>query len=134
VAGWASILDAASGRELLSLQSGGVNAIAKMAFHPSEPVLVIGTVDGAILLWDLRHAELIGEPLRRASALSSLAVSPDGKTIAAGYADGAAVFWSLDFDQWRSLACAVANRALTDDEWRRFVGPSPPRPYCTTPD
>jgi WD40 repeat protein len=129
--GWVSILDVATGRQLLTLPQGRLKAIAKVSFHPTEPILAIGTKDGAIFLWDLRQAELVGEPLERESEVSSLAVNPDGKAIVAGYTDGLVISWSLDVDRWRSLACAIANRALTENEWRRFVGDTPYRPYCT---
>src|SRR3712207_9202203 len=41
------------------------------------------------------------------------------------------VTWSASFDAWRQAACGLANRNLTDGEWRRFVGDnSEPQDLC----
>jgi WD40 repeat protein len=126
--------------DLLELDTGGVSnlplkfagSVVGVAFHPSDPVLVVGTRD-AIFLWDLQYSELIGELLRTPHRLNRLAVSPDGGTIAGGYDDGSVLLWSLALRNWRTIACRMVNRHWTDEEWRRFVGEADNRAECLQP-
>ena len=41
--------------------------------------------------------------------------------------------WDLRTATWARLACRVANRQLTRDEWRRYVGATSYRPACRIP-
>jgi WD40 repeat protein len=62
--------------------------------------------------------------------VTELIFSPDGKVLASVDQDGAVVFWDVDFESLIARACYKANRNLTEDEWRTFMGPD--RPYRVT--
>jgi hypothetical protein len=51
-----------------------------------------------------------------------LAYSTEGSTRASGSFGGPALLRSVNPDDWRTLACDVANRDLTPEEWNQFVG------------
>jgi WD40 repeat protein len=132
-AGWVELIDVTTGSRLLNLRLS-LSPVARVAFHPTDQILIIGSENGAILLWDLRHSEVIGEPLKSGNRmLNDLSISPDGRAIAAAYKDGSVILWSLDLDKWRLVACRIANRTLAPDEWKRFVGDATPRGRCLEP-
>jgi hypothetical protein len=46
-----------------------------------------------------------------------MAFSPDGKTLASG-----GILWDVDVDSWVAKAKQVANRELTSEERRSYLG------------
>jgi hypothetical protein len=34
--------------------------------------------------------------------------------------------WEIDINAWQRRACRIANRSLTAEEWRRYIGDSTP--------
>jgi WD40 repeat protein len=52
----------------------------------------------------------------------SLILSPDGKTLASGGEDHNVWLWSVEIGAWQALACKIANRNLTDEEWKQYLG------------
>jgi hypothetical protein len=51
-----------------------------------------------------------------------LAYRTENSTLASGCFGGTALLWRVNPDEWRTLACEVANRNLTPKEWNQFVG------------
>jgi WD40 repeat protein len=58
------------------------------------------------------------------------AFSPDGDRLVTTGLDRATVSWTLDPDQWRDAACAIAGRELTKGEWRQYLPDRDPSPLC----
>jgi hypothetical protein len=52
----------------------------------------------------------------------------DLRLFSLGY-DGLTVEWDLRADNWKSMACRIANRNLTWQEWQLYL---PGRPYELT--
>jgi len=63
--------------------------------------------------------EIPGEP-------RTMAFSPDGARLWIGGNS----FLDVNVEHWRALACRIAGRDLTQDEWTIFVGDQPYRPTC----
>ena len=73
----------------------------------------------------------LGEPLNgHQSSVYSLAFSPNGKILASGSEDRLIILWDLDMASWQQRACSIANRNLTKEEWRQFIGTGAYRKTC----
>lgn len=108
--------------------------VQSVVFSPDGRMLASASDDGAVRLWNVASRTIIGLPLpgHRGSA-RSVAFSPDGKALASGGLDGRVILRDIDLDSWRTLACAVAGRNLSRQEWRQYVGTDPGyHPTCPT--
>ncbi|MFP4652598.1 MAG: hypothetical protein ACLFM4_09275 [Phormidium sp.] len=69
-----------------------VNAIALAA---EGTLLVSGSRDRTLAVWDLATGELLGVLEGHAGSVTTLAVCPDGDTVVSGSSDGTVKLWSL---------------------------------------
>jgi WD40 repeat protein len=100
-----------------------------VAFRPDGRQLVAAGAT-TVVVWDVASSERAGVFPGRVAAATGLAVGRRGEVIAVPGDDGAVVLWNAEPRSWQRLACAVANRNLTADEWRQYLSPEPYRPTC----
>ena len=59
--------------------------------------------------------------------INSVAYSPDGKTLASGGLDSKVIIWDINPESWQKKAGKIANRNLTEAEWKLYFGSEPYR-------
>ena len=124
------VLDVRTGPALVA-SSGLTGALG---FSPDGSILA-SVSPGEVRLWDVASSQELGAlwlPDRRVAipggppapevrAASPFLFRPDHQQLVTAGPHGLR-FWNLDEEAWRRIACAVANRNLTEDEWRNFLG------------
>ncbi len=92
---------------------------------------LITTASDTIDLWD-------GATLTRVGSLkagvqedvANVRPLPDGHTLVIGRPNGPVLRWDLRPDKLVDLACSLAGRNLTREEWSEYVGSRPYRRTC----
>jgi WD40 repeat protein len=126
---------------------GDPGGIFGVAYSPDGSLLA-GTTLGlsTTLLWDAVSGNPLGDRLIGGRVPYSYqtflvehfmgarpAFSPDGRGLVTPGFPGATVLWDLDQRAWRSAACAVVGRDLTEAEWERYLPGRAARPVCPQP-
>jgi WD40 repeat protein len=94
-----------------------------MAVSPNGAMLASASRDGAVL-WDLETSQPVGPPLPGGAwteFVSFNARSDRPVLVAAG--QHTARRWEIDPQSWARQACTRANRNLTQQEWKLYMGP-----------
>lgn len=122
-----------SGEKISLPMSGHLESVQDIAFSPDGQTLASGSWDERVILWDTNS----GLPLTAQFPLTghlgsvrSVDFSPDGRMLASASDDGTIILWNVDPSSWQMLACARANRNLTQEEWQRFFGDQPYAATC----
>jgi WD40 repeat protein len=107
----------------VELDARGSSGAPSMAYSPDGRTLAYtsGELRLSIVLWDLVN----GTPratLEGGATILTMAFTPDGRRLVTGHSNGEVALWDVDLDDWPGRACEIANRNLTRDEWRTFVG------------
>ena len=90
-----SVLDWANRSKRFSYVAGHADWVTSAAFSPNGHMIVSGSNDGTIRLWDLA-GNPIGSPFQgHSDSVISVAFSPNGQTIASGSSDGMIRLWDL---------------------------------------
>ena len=117
----AVLWDVAHRRPSGSALSGQKGTISALAFSPDGSLIATGA-DGAVVLWDVATHQPIGRPfVGMGDEVESLAFRPNGGALAT-LGDQRLVVWDVNEASWREAACRIANRNLTQDEWKRVFG------------
>ncbi|HEX3049497.1 MAG TPA: protein kinase [Aggregatilineaceae bacterium] len=115
---------------------GAQDMIYSIAFSPDGQLLVSGGEDRVgqqqtLALWDMTSRQLIGVPLTgHRGRVTGVAFHPNGQLVASSSWDGRVRLWDVSLENWRTQACLMANRNLTEDERLRYFGSAASRPTC----
>jgi hypothetical protein len=111
--------------------------ISSVAFSPDSSILASVSSDNAIILWDLQRRQPTGNPLKgHEDLVFSVAFSPDGRILASGSSDNTIILWDLQKGLVPSVAfskeyaCRIANRNLTQAEWKQYLINEPYHKTC----
>ena len=109
--------------------TGHEGFILDLAFSPDGNTLA-SAGEHVVIIWDIPTSSLLGHLFTEDQyGLHSVAFSPDGRYLAAG-GQNVAYVWDLSIDEWKKIACNIANRSLTDSEWKAYLGTEDRQEMC----
>lgn len=101
--------------------AGHTRAVFALDFNTDDSILASGSWDHSIILWDVATHQTIGDPLRgHSDYVYALEFSPDGNWLVSGGWDNRIVKWDMRVSTWIKLACHIANRGFTQEEWDTY--------------
>jgi len=105
---------------------GHHDEIRDVAISPDGRWLLTGSEDGTARLWDLTRDDPSAESILlpgHEGPVWRVGFSSDGRWIATGGQDGTVRLWTpVRLDEAIRLACSVAGRNLTAEEWEQYFG------------
>jgi WD40 repeat protein len=118
---------------LWDLATGDVSDLSEVGPHSFEQLNMALSADGSLValadkqgsvsLWDTSARRPIGpdRPHPNHAYATAIAFSADQSTLAVGDADGTIVLWHGP-KKWEADAAIIANRNLSIEEWKEFMG------------
>ncbi|NIR69903.1 hypothetical protein GWO14_08265 [candidate division KSB1 bacterium] len=98
---------------------GPVNSVS---FSPVEDVLVSGSSDNNIRIWDLRVPKAGPIILRdNKSWVLSVAFNQKGTRLLSGNRDTNVRIWNISAQELADRVCKLVKRTLTKEEWDEYV-------------
>ena len=80
----------------ISVELGHGGPVCALAFQAGGSVLVSGSWDGGVKMWNLYNGSVPSETLQHKADVVCLACRPDGKEICAGNVRGVLSFWNTE--------------------------------------
>lgn len=125
-----SLVDSHTGIRALEPARANAGFVLTLDFAWNGQLVVTSGTDGTVRLFDVATLRQVGANLPATDNVEVWAfVRPTDELIAVG---GSLRVWHWDLDplRWAAQACAVANRQLTESEWKAFLPDRPYAPSC----
>jgi WD40 repeat protein len=100
---------------------GHTDQIIGKYFSPDGQSLLTYGFDRTIRIWDLKNPAKDPVVLRHDASVEGVAVSENGKWLISNTPQGVYI-WQWAIEDVRNLACRLAGRNLTRDEWAKYIG------------
>jgi len=84
-----------SGELIHKVEEDQYGVVSSLDFSPDDSMVVSGSADGTVRIWDAGSATLLKELLGHSSQIFGICFSPDGENIASGANEGTILFWGL---------------------------------------
>ncbi len=106
------------------------DGLSALTFSPDGKLLATAG-EQLIQVWDVSSRQPLGAPLvGHTRWVQAVAFSPNGRILASASADATVKLWDMSLAGWKRLACRIANRNLTRQEWRQYLGDEPYHRTC----
>lgn len=116
------LIDVRTGQPIGQPMTGHTGTVQDVAFDSSGLILASASSDATVILWDVGTHLPIADPLTgHTGRVFGVAWLEDGTAIATVGEDGA-MLWDFRPATLRAIACATANRNLSQQEWNGFIG------------
>jgi WD40 repeat protein len=100
---------------------GHTDQIRGKYFTPDGQSLLTYGGDGTIRVWDLKDPGRDPVVLRHDASVDHVVLSENGKWLISDTQQGVYI-WQWSIEDVRDLACRLAGRNLTEDEWAKYMG------------
>jgi WD40 repeat protein len=98
---------------LLQTLKGHTRSVSSIAISPDGKILVSGSIDKTIRLWELPSGRELSTLIGHTGSVVSIAISPDGKNLVSGSHDGTIRLWELP--SGRELHTLPPNEYIVSD-------------------
>lgn len=125
----ALLVDLHNPQKIFTLQGHTDQMIGKY-FTPDERSLLTYGYDGTIRIWNLENPA--GDPvvLHHDARVSEVDFSGNGRWLISKTPQGVYI-WQWAIEDVRELACRLAGRNLTEDEWTKYMSAAPYEKTCS---
>jgi WD40 repeat protein len=113
-------------RKQLATLEGHKDCVYGVAFSADGKLLASASADNTVIVWNVDSRKPLATMEGHKDQVSAVAFSPDGKRLASASLDKTIFLWDLDLDHLQVEACRIANRNLSCEEWRNYVGADTP--------